>query len=63
MITSPKDPGFASAVRGCAIGRRVERTYGPREENYDRPEDCGHEWTCDGLGNSVCVHCGTLEAE
>lgn len=63
MITSPKDERFAGAVRGYgfATGRRVERTYGAREESYDLVEDCGHVWTCDGTGNSVCEHCGTLE--
>lgn len=57
MIT-PKDPRFAAAVRGF----RVERTYPANEENYDRVEECGHEFEPDEEGRSACIHCGTLEA-
>lgn len=65
MTETPKslDDSFARAVRGYAIGRRVERTYGPREENYDRIEDCGHEYAePDAMGDRICIHCGTVEA-
>ena len=62
-ITSPKDPRFAAAVRGYAYGRKVGRTYPANEENYDQVEDCGHVWTCNGLGESVCEHCGALEPD